>query len=115
MPADDARAIDLDGPIAAPGHHRIVFENDHVRVIETVIRAGDTAPLHTHLTPHLTIVDSGSELIRRDADGGVLLEIRASAGGPGMPRYTWNDGIPAHTLENVGADDIVATTIELKG
>jgi hypothetical protein len=114
MPSDDERAIDLDGPVAAPDHHRIAFENDHVRVIETVIRAGDTAPLHTHLTPHLTIVSSGSELIRRDAEGSVLLEVRAAAGGPGLARYSWSDGIPAHTLQNIGSDDIVVTAIELK-
>jgi hypothetical protein len=115
MAADDPRTAGLDGPIAAPDHHRVIFENDHVRVIETVIRAGDTAPLHTHATPHLTIMSSGSEFIRRDAAGAVLLEVRASADGPGMPRYSWSNGLPAHTLENVGPDDLLATTIELKG
>jgi len=46
---DDKRSPDLDGPIAAPDHHRVVFENDRVRVLETVVRPGDTTPLHTYL------------------------------------------------------------------
>ncbi len=27
----------LDGVIAAPDHHRVIFENDAVRVLETTI------------------------------------------------------------------------------
>jgi len=114
MATDDPRTPDLDGPIAAPGHHRVVFECDQVRVIETVIRSGDTAPLHTHATPHLTILRSGSEFIRRGANGSILLAAHATAGDPGLPRYAWSDGLPAHTLENLGPDDLVATTVELK-
>jgi hypothetical protein len=68
---------DLDGPIAAPDHHKVVFENEHVRVLETVIRVGDTAPLHTHLSKHVMLVSSGSHFIRRDAAGAVLLDTRA--------------------------------------
>lgn len=48
--ADDARASDwpwpaeLDGPIAAPDQHRVIFENDRVRVLETTIRSGEITP-----------------------------------------------------------------------
>jgi hypothetical protein len=37
---------DLDGIVAAPDHHRVIFENDRVRVLETIIRSGDVTPLH---------------------------------------------------------------------
>ena len=105
----------LDGPIAAPGHHRVAFENDRVRVVDTVIRAGDTAPLHTHLVPHVLIVTSGSQFVRRDATGAVLVDTREQGPDFRMPAVAWNDGIGPHTLENVGPDDIVTTAIELKG
>jgi hypothetical protein len=106
---------DLDGPVAAPNHHRLAFENERIRVVETVIRAGDTAPLHTHLLPHVLIVSSGSRFIRRDANGAVLLDTRDFGPDHTLPAYAWNDGIGPHTLENIGPDDIVATAIELKG
>lgn len=105
---------DLDGPIAAPDHHRVVFENEHIRVLEVTIRVGDTAPLHTHLAPHAVIFSSGSQFVRRDETWTILLDTRA--GGPDfvIPRYSWSDGQGAHTLENVGSDDILATAIEFK-
>ena len=52
---------DLDGVIAAPDHHKVIFENDVVRVLETTIRAGDITPLHTHLTPTVVYVISHAE------------------------------------------------------
>jgi len=112
--ADDQRSADLDGPIAAPDHHRVVFENDRVRVLETVVRAGDTTPLDTHLAPHLVVVSSGSHFVRRDAAGMVTLDTRAADPAVVMPRFLWIDGTPAHTLENAGTDDLLVTAIELK-
>jgi hypothetical protein len=105
---------DLDGPIGAPDHHHVVFENERVRVFEVVIRVGDTTPLHTHLTPHALVFSSGSHLVRRDASGAVLLDTRTEGPDFVLPRYSWSDGQAAHTLENVGSDDILATAIELK-
>lgn len=110
---DDGQ-IALDGPIGAPDHHRVVFENDRVRVIRAVIPAGDTAPLHTHLTPHLIIVTSGSQFVRRAPDGSVLLDTREQEAEVALPPFLWTDGIPAHTLENVGPDAIVTLAVELK-
>jgi hypothetical protein len=112
--ADVAQVDDLDGPIAAPDHHTLVFENEHVRVLETVIRVGGTAPLHTHLAKHVMIVSSGSHFIRRDATGAVLLDTRAQEPPFVMPPFSWSNGTPAHTLENTGEDDIRITAIELK-
>jgi len=105
----------LDGPNAAPDHHRVIFENDRVRVLETVIRAGETAPVHTHLVGHVLIVEGGSRFIRRDPDGNVLLDTRTLGPDWRLPRVGWSDGLPAHSLENIGDDDIVAYNVELKG
>ena len=114
MTSEARPSAELDGPVAAPAHHRVLFENEHVRVIETVIRAGDTAPLHTHLVPHLVHFTSGSQFVRRDASGAVLLDTREQGTDYAIPVYSWNDGLGPHTLENVGPDDIVATSIERK-
>jgi quercetin dioxygenase-like cupin family protein len=61
---------ELDGVIAAPGNHKVLFENDEVRVLETTIAAGEITPLHTHLAPQVMYVVSGSHFVRRDEDGG---------------------------------------------
>lgn len=105
----------LDGPAAAPGSHRVLFENDRVRVIETRIRPGETTPLHTHGEPTVTYILSGSHLLRRDELGHVLLDTRADDPPFVMPAVSWNEFLPAHTLENTGPEDFLAIGFELKG
>ena len=103
---------ELDGPTADPGHHRVLFENDVVRVLETTIRAGDTTPIHSHLTPTVMYVESGSHMIRRDPAGVVLVDTRTDPSFE-MPRVQFSAGNPLHTIENPGPDDLVVIGVEL--
>lgn len=107
-------ADDLDGVVAAPDHHKVIFENDAVRVLEVTIRAGDITPLHTHLTPTLLYVTSGSHFLRRDEHGATLLDTRADPDFV-MPRVLYSASSPRHTLQNTGLDDLVMIGVELKG
>jgi hypothetical protein len=107
MPVDE-----LDGAIAAPDHHKVIFENDAVRVLETTIRAGDITPLHTHLTPQVMYVVSGSHFIRRDEHGATMVDTRADPDFV-LPRVLYSASTPRHTLENTGADDLVVIGVEL--
>jgi len=104
---------ELDGVIAAPDHHKVLFENDVVRVLETTIPAGDTTPVHTHLAPTLLYVISGSSFLRRDPDGAVMVDSRADPAFV-LPRVMFSPGTPSHTLENTGDDDLVVIGVELK-
>jgi mannose-6-phosphate isomerase-like protein (cupin superfamily) len=104
---------ELDGVIAAPDHHRVIFENERVRVLETTITAGDITPLHTHLAPTVMYVVSGSHFIRRDEHGATMLDTRAT---PDLvlPRVLYSPSTPRHTLENTGNDNLVVIGVELK-
>ena len=104
----------LDGPTAAPGNHRVLFENDRVRVIETRIRAGETTPVHTHGAPMATYLVSGSHFIRRDENGVVLLDSASIDPPLAVPTVAWSDFLPAHSLENTGPDDLLAIGFEIK-
>lgn len=104
---------ELDGVAAAPDHHRVLFENDAVRVLETTIRVGDRTPLHSHLTPTVSYVVSGSHLVRRDAAGETLLDTRTDPDFV-LPRVMWSDGLPIHSLENPGPEDLVVIGVELR-
>jgi len=103
-----------DALAAAPAHHRLVFENESVRVLETRIPPGDTVPLHTHCWPSVNHLVSSSDFVRRDGEGNVTLDSRN--GGPVMNPgdVFWLDPLPLHTLENVGSADIHVVTVELK-
>jgi quercetin dioxygenase-like cupin family protein len=41
----------LDALSAAPAQHRLLFENAHVRVLDTRIAPGERTPVHTHRWP----------------------------------------------------------------
>lgn len=104
---------DLDGVVAAPDHHHVLFENDRVRVLETIIPPGDVTPVHTHPASAMYVV-SGTHFVRRDADGNVMVDTRAANPPFEMPRVLWSDGTPVHTLENTADEDLVVISTELK-
>lgn len=91
----------------------MIFENDDVRVLETTIRRGETAPLHDHLMPQVMYVVSGSHFHRRGPDGETMLDTR-SIPDWSLPRVLFSPGTPLHTLENTGDDDLVVIGVELK-
>src|SRR5436190_5957317 len=70
---------ELDAVIAAPKHHRLVFENDRVRVLDTRIPTGDTVPVHTHRWPAVYNTVRFSHFIRRDGEGKILFDSRELA------------------------------------
>lgn len=109
MSSNPAWPAELDGVIAAPDHHEVVFENSEVRVVRTVVPAGDTTPLHTH-PKSLVYTVSGSDFVRRDESGRVLLDSREQA----VPTVRWSNGTPPHSIENPSSEDLVVIAVELK-
>ena len=41
----------LDAVAAAPGNHRVLLENDRVRVVEITVAPGEREPVHAHCLP----------------------------------------------------------------
>ena len=72
---------ELDALSAAPENHRLLLENERVRVLQTHIPVGATTPVHTHRWPSIEYVLSGSHFVRRDGNGNVKLDTRV-AGAP---------------------------------
>ena len=105
----------LDALTAAPTHHRVLLENDHVRVLDTRIGPGERTPVHTHRWPAAHYVVSWSDFVRRDADGAVLLDTRAKDVSVAVPEALWGQPLPPHSLENVGAAvlHIISTEVKL--
>src|ERR1700692_4580669 len=63
----------LDALAAAPDHHRLLLENDRVRVLEVRIAPGELVPVHTHRWPSVVFTVSAADFIRRDGQGEFLL------------------------------------------
>jgi len=104
----------LDAVIAAPNHHTVLLENEHVRVLDTRIEPGELTPLHTHRWPSVYYVVSWADFIRRDGEGNVLVDTRQKPKGP-VPKVIWSEPLPPHTLENAGTVAIHVVSVEIKG
>ncbi|MEJ2665559.1 MAG: hypothetical protein P8Z81_00400 [Deinococcales bacterium] len=114
--ADDPAAWpeELDALKAAPDHHTLVLENERVRVLDTLIRAGDKTPVHTHRWPAIMVVLAWSPFVRYDEHGSVMVDSRQVPAMASPPSTLPSDPLPPHALENVGDGDIHIISVELK-
>jgi len=104
---------ELDALRAAPKHHALLFENEAVRVLDTSVGPGETVPLHTHRWPSVLYILSWSDFVRRDAAGVLMADSHVIGGLPeGSAR--WAAPLTAHTLENVGTQELRAISVEMK-
>jgi hypothetical protein len=105
----------LDAVIAAPNHHKLLFENDRVRVLEVRIAPGARVPVHTHRWPASIYVAKQSDFLRRDGDGNLLFDSRTTGPPPTEPVAQWTPPLPPHSVENIGESEILLISTELKG
>ncbi len=106
---------DLDAVIAAPEHHRVLLENDSVRVLDTRIEPGETVRLHTHRWPAAYYVLAWGDFVRRDERGEVTLDTRVTPVHVAPGQAVWSGALGPHTLENVGTAAIHIVSVEVKG
>ena len=64
----------LDALVAAPGNHRVLYEDDRIRVVSVSIPPGETEPAHHHRWPSVFVIDSFVKL--RDFDGEASMSCR---------------------------------------
>ena len=104
----------LDALVAAPEFHRLAFENDTLRVLDTRIGPGETVPVHTHRWPGVLYIFSTAHVVRRDHEGRVLTDTRGTDALPQPGSAFWTAAMPPHSVENVGGSEIRMLNIELK-
>ena len=105
---------ELDALQAAPAQHRLVLENERVRVLDTRIAPGEQTPVHTHQWPAAHHVISWSAFIRRDARGLVLLDTRTEGITAASGSVLWGEPLGPHTLENVGSEPLRILSVEIR-
>jgi len=105
---------DLDAVIAAPAFHRVLFEDGRVRVLDGRVRPGEIVPVHTHQWGGVLYVLATSDFVRRDPDGTVIVDTRASHTKPVAGAASWGAPLTPHTFENVGHEEFRTLTVEMK-
>ena len=104
----------LDALVAAPQYHRVLLENEHVRVLEVRIPPGHTVPVHTHRWSSIIQTRTTSDHLRRDADGDLLTDSRTANPPRRQSDVRWSPPMPPHSVENIGTAEILLYTVELK-
>jgi len=102
----------LDAVCGAPDSHRILFENEAVRVLEVTIAADHKEPWHTHRWPSVMLIDQSAAIryFRSEND----FDERARQISAESPRIEWLKPEGIHCVENIDTIPYHAIRIELK-
>jgi quercetin dioxygenase-like cupin family protein len=106
-------ADDLDALVASPEHHKLLLEDDRVRVIDTRIAPGERTAVHTHRYPSILYIVSAGTFLRYDAEGTVITDSRT------MPPQVAPSAfrvppMPPHSVENIGTTLVHLVNVEFK-
>lgn len=103
----------LDAIIAAPNSHRVVFENDQVRVLEVIVEPGVREPEHTHRWPSVMVTDQRAR-IRYFVGEGLVFESPDPLPAKPGPHASWLEPEGPHSVENIDTGRLQALRFELK-
>jgi hypothetical protein len=103
----------MDGLHAASASHRVLLDNDRVRVLDVVIEPGAREPEHTHRAASVMIVDEPAR-IRYYQGAALVFESAASSGSPPGLRVRWMEPEGPHSVENIDERRYHAIRVELK-
>jgi quercetin dioxygenase-like cupin family protein len=103
---------DVDAVKVAPGNDKIVFENEHVRVLDVTVPPHSKEPIHAHCWPSTLYVQQAAESIDRDANGKILFDSRQLKEKPKAPFVLWTPPQGPHSMENI--DDVPTKLIRIE-
>jgi mannose-6-phosphate isomerase-like protein (cupin superfamily) len=104
-PADWPR--DKDAVLAAPKNHKVLLENDKVRVLDVTVSPGEVEAVHSHRWPSVLYVMAAGDFIDRDANGKVIFDTRTLPSPLTFPLTMYKEPEAPHSVENL------STTITL--
>lgn len=90
----------------APDTHKVLLENDEVRVLSVLIKPGEKVPMHSH--PANVGYFLGPAKVKLTLPDGTTQEREIKA-----DVASWS-GPATHAVENIGATDLREVQIELK-
>ena len=94
----------IDPIEVSPDIYRLLFENDHVRVLEMNLKAGEMDETHSHPVETVYFITGGKAKIH--LPDGQTVEAELPDG-----HVVWNEAW-THRVENVGGSDIRAIIVE---
>jgi predicted metal-dependent enzyme (double-stranded beta helix superfamily) len=99
--------------VAAPGSHRVLIDNDRVRVLEVVIEPGTREPEHTHQAFSVMVVDEPARIRYYLGEEPQFESPQRTEGAHSVP-VRWMRPEGPHSVENIDEHRYHAIRIELK-
>jgi hypothetical protein len=103
---------EMDAVVAAPESHKVLFENNDVRVLEVIIPPGEREPEHTHRMSSVMIVDRPAMI--RYYHGAALVFSSPPGASARATVGQWMEPEGPHAVENVDIRMYHAFRVELK-
>jgi hypothetical protein len=91
----------LDAVVAAPKNHKILMENDKVRVLEVTVAPGETEEVHQQKWPSVLYIQEAGDFIDYDSDGKIIMDTRQIKPALEFPMTMWKDAEAAHSIKNL--------------
>jgi len=104
----------LDAVAAAPGNHKIILENDRIRVLNVTVAPGEKEPLHMHRMPSVLYIIAEDDIQDFDANGKLLYDTRAQTSPPKTPYAEWMPPQAPHRVVNRSKNPLRLIRVELK-
>jgi hypothetical protein len=98
----------LDAVAAAPEYHRVLYEDDHIRVLLVEVKPDDSEPMHHHRWPSVFVFDKIAKIKDHNASGATILDL------PPAPLVALFGPQPSHSVENIDQGPIRGVRIEFK-
>jgi hypothetical protein len=91
----------LDAVAAAPNNHKVLLENERVRVLEVTIRPGEKEPVHAHRWPSVLYIYSSEDFLDYNGEGKVIFDSRSAQPPLKYPMTLWQEYQPPHAVRNL--------------
>ncbi|MBM3775306.1 MAG: hypothetical protein FJW37_09100 [Acidobacteria bacterium] len=101
-------------PVAVAGKfHRVVLENERVRVLDVGVNPGEFEPMHRHIESAMIILQGGKARFGLP-DGTFQAAAFSVPPKPGEPPQVFWEGPETHSVENIGSTRIRLIRVEIK-
>lgn len=113
----DAPQSSLDAVVAAPRNHRVLLDNEQVRVLQVEVAPGETEPVHAHQWPsvlHIQSAQPAVDISYAMRDGRMVETGRRNLPTGTPPPAIWVPRQEAHSVKNLGSAPYRLLRVELK-
>ena len=92
---------DQDAVMSAPNNHKILLENDKVRVLEVTLAPKEIEPVHHHQWPSVLYIMEAGDFIDRDGEGNLIMDSRKIPEPLVFPLTMYKNPEAPHSVENL--------------